>query len=174
MNYVKMNFVIEAGTISRLINKQILRKWTANNFWQPFFLFQSIFKQNCQTLSGSSFWNVRVFCCSAVLSCLSDSKWSVFGFWTIVGQQKQFLDFSSLHISWCCVWMCVLTRCPSPVWRWCVSWRLGSGPASGDPTAAASSGRSAPSSRGGPCRTDPPCVSNRGTDRERDRDKEGH
>lgn len=110
----------------------------------------------------------------AFTSRLSDSKWSVFGFWTFVGQQKLFLAFSSLHISWCCVWMCVLTRCPSPVWRWCVSWRLGSGPASGDPTAAASSGRSAPSSRGGPCRTDPPCVSNRGTDRERDRDKEGH
>lgn len=53
----------------------------------------------------------------------------------------------------------VLTRCPSPVGQWCVSWRLGSDPVSGVQTKAASSGRSAPSSRDGPCRTDPPCVS---------------
>lgn len=58
-----------------------------------------------------------------------------------------------------CLCVCVRTRCPSPVWRWRVSWRPGSGPASGAPTTAASWGRSTPSSRGGPCRTGPPCVS---------------
>lgn len=68
-----------------------------------------------------------------------------------------------LQCSVTCVCECVrLTRCPSPGAPWRVSWRPGSGPASGDLRGAASSGRSAPSSRGAPCRTDPPCVSDGG------------